>query len=104
MPILLDQGTPAPLRTVLVDHQVSTAYELGWSTLSNGELLAAAEREFDLFVTTDRNLPRQQNLTVRRIAILVLPTTSWPVIREHADIVLREAVAMTPGEHRELTW
>ena len=72
--------------------------------MSNGELLAAAEGEFDLFVTTDRNLPHQQNLTGRRISILVLPTTSWPVIREHGDIVLREAASMTPGEYRDLTW
>jgi hypothetical protein len=72
--------------------------------MSNGELLAAADGEFDLFITTDRNLPHQQNLAGRRISILVLPTTSWPLIREHADIVLGGAVAMAPGEYRELTW
>jgi hypothetical protein len=80
--ILLDQGTPAPLRTILVGHQVSTAYELGWAALSNGELLASAEDDFDVLVTTDRNLRHQQNLTGRRLSILVLPTTSWPRLRE----------------------
>ena len=82
MRILLDQGTPAPLRTALVGHQVSTAHELGWAALSNGELLAAAEDDFDVLVTTDRNLRHQQNLTGRRLSILVLPTTSWPRLRE----------------------
>ncbi|MEX2147352.1 MAG: hypothetical protein WED01_10100, partial [Candidatus Rokuibacteriota bacterium] len=102
--ILLDQGTPAPLRAALSAHHVATAYELGWSTLSNGDLLAAAEAEFDLLITTDRNLPEQQNLTGRRISILVLPTTSWPSIREHEELILREALSMAPGEYRELTW
>jgi hypothetical protein len=91
--ILLDQGTPAPLRTALVGHHVSTAYELGWAALSNGELLAAAEDDFDVLVTTDRNLRHQQNLTGRRLSILVLPTTSRPRLREHAEAIVREALS-----------
>jgi hypothetical protein len=51
--ILFDQGTPVPLRKLLNSHQVETAFERGWSTLTNGELLAAAEQErFEVFVTT----------------------------------------------------
>ena len=61
MRILFDQGTPVPLRKILTSHQVETAFERGWSTLTNGELLAAAEQEgFEVFVTTDRNLQDQQ--------------------------------------------
>ena len=57
MNILFDQGTPVPLRAALVGHTVETAYERGWSTLSNGDLLTAAETaSFDLFITTDQNL------------------------------------------------
>ncbi len=76
MRILFDQGTPAPLRHALTGHSVSTAYEKGWDQLGNGDLLNAAEAAFDVFVTTDQNLRFQQNLTGRRLAILVLPTTS----------------------------
>jgi hypothetical protein len=65
-----------PLRQRLSGHEISTAYEMGWSKLSNGELLAAAERSFDAFITTDQNLRHQQNLAGKRLAILVLPTTS----------------------------
>jgi hypothetical protein len=55
--ILFDQGTPVPLRLVIAHHTVSTAYELGWSTLKNGELLQAAEDAgFEVLVTTDTNL------------------------------------------------
>jgi hypothetical protein len=84
MRILFDQGTPAPLRHLLSQHSVSTAFECGWSTLTNGDLLAAAESAgYDLLMTTDRNLQYQQNLNTRAIAIVVLSSTNWPRIREH---------------------
>jgi hypothetical protein len=77
MRVLFDQGTPAPLRRLLVQHEVSTAYEQDWSRLKNGELLSAAELAgFEVFVTTDTNLRYQQNLATRTIAIVVLGTTS----------------------------
>ncbi len=44
MKILFDQGTPVPLRRYLPDHTIDTAYERGWSELSNGELLTMAEQ------------------------------------------------------------
>ena len=83
---------------------MATAYELGWSTLSNGELLAAAEGEFDVLITTDRNLRYQQNLAGRRLSVLILPTTSLRRLREHAETILRESLTLTPGEYRDLTW
>lgn len=79
MRVLFDHGTPAPLRRALVGHTVETAYERGWSRLSNGRLLDAAEAGgFEVFVTTDKNLRYQQHLAARRIAVVVLSTTSWP--------------------------
>lgn len=56
MRVLFDQGTPVPLRHALTAHVVSTAYEMRWSALSNGDLLNAAKGQFDAFVTTDQNL------------------------------------------------
>jgi hypothetical protein len=57
MKILFDQGTPVPLRASLAGHEVSTAYEQGWQSLSNGELIRAAdEATFDALLTTDKNL------------------------------------------------
>ena len=98
MRILLDQGAPAPLRRALAHHSVATAYEKGWDKLTNGELLAAAEESFDLFITTDQNLRYQQNLTGRRLAILVLPTTSWPRLQPHAAAIATAVLALRPGE------
>jgi len=55
--VLFDQGTPVPLRQLLTRHDVSTAFERGWSRLKNGELLIAAESAgFAVLVTTDTNL------------------------------------------------
>ena len=90
MRVLFDQGTPVPLREFLGEHDVSTAYERGWSMLENSDLLDAAEREgFEVLVTTDRNLRYQQDLGVRSIAIVVLSTTSWPRIQRGIPTVVR---------------
>ncbi len=62
MRILFDQGTPVLLRQTLTAHKVSTAFEMGWAKLENGDLLRAAEGQFDVFITTDQNLRYQQNL------------------------------------------
>ncbi len=81
MRVLFDQGAPVPLFQFLPTHQVSTAYELGWSHLNNGELLQQAEaNNFEVLVTTDQNLRYQQDLASRKIAIVVLCSTSWPRI------------------------
>lgn len=78
MLILFDQGTPVPLRTFLLQHTVKTTAEQGWSTLANGKLLDAAEAAgFEVLVTTDKNLPHQQNLARRKLAIVVLGNAQW---------------------------
>jgi len=97
--ILFDQGTPAPLRRSLSDHVVSTAYEQGWSTVTNGDLIRLAEQQgFELMITTDTNLRYQQNLQERTIAILVLSTTSWPRIKAASDQVVDVVAELTAGE------
>ena len=77
---------------------------MGWQQLDNGALLNAAEGAFDVFITTDQNLRYQQNLAGRTLAILVLPTTSWPAIQAHAADILAAVSGMTGGELRELTF
>ena len=60
MRVLFDQGTPAPLRRLMPHHDVVAAYERGWSTLKNGELILAAEAQgLQVLVTTDMNLKYQ---------------------------------------------
>src|SRR5580698_8920745 len=102
MRVLFDQGTPVPLKHALTAHVVSTAYEMGWSTLSNGDLLDAAESQFDAFVTTDQNLSYQQNLAGRRLAILVLPFASWPKLQSNLPIIVSAVDGLKPGDYYEL--
>jgi predicted nuclease of predicted toxin-antitoxin system len=102
MRILFDHGVPAPLRRALTTHTVSTAYEMGWAELDNGNLLKAAETNFDALVTADRNLRYQQNLGGRRLAIVVLPTNSWPKIQAHQLQIVAAVDALHPGDIVEL--
>jgi hypothetical protein len=60
----------------IVGHDVNTARQMGWSTIKNGELLELAAKEFDVFVTVDRNLSFQQNLPAFAIAVVVLHARS----------------------------
>ncbi len=104
MRILFDQGVPVPLRKSLVGHDVITAFEMGWSELQNGELLQAAESQFEVLITTDQNLQYQQNLAGRRLAILVLPFASWPRLRSHTDEIAAAVGSLQPGDFVELTF
>ena len=103
MKILFDQGTPVPLRSSLVDHNVATTYECGWSTKNNGDLLHAAESAgFECLVTTDANLKYQQNLADRKIAIVVLKTTSWPKIQRSVSLVVAAIARAGANTYEEI--
>lgn len=100
--ILFDQGTPVPLRDYLTEHTVQTAFELGWSNLENGALLAVAEDVFDLLIRTDQQLAYQQNLAGRKLSVLVLMSTSWPRIKEHLPRLIDALCQSRTGEYREI--
>jgi glutamate racemase len=101
--VLFDQGTPVPLRGHISAHYVSTAYELGWATLKNGELLAAAEKSgFEVLVTTDTNLQYQQNLNQRKITNVVLSTTSWPRIKKNITAIIQAVDIATPNSYQRV--
>ena len=91
------------MRASLPDHQVTTAYEMGWSLFRNGELIEAAEAHgFEVFVTTDANLKYQQNLAERRIAIVVLVSSSWPRVRLVLSSVVAGINAASEGSYTEI--
>ena len=104
MKILFDQGTPAPLRRFLSGHEIRTAYEMGWQSLQNGDLLERAQTAgFAAIITTDQNLRYQQNLTGRP-AIVVLMTTSWPVIRPAAERVVAAVATLAVDAYIEIAF
>jgi len=101
--ILFDQGTPEPLRKQLPPHTIATAYELGWGRLRNGDLLTAAEADgFEIFITPDTNLKYQQNLRARKIAVVVLLSTSWPKIRQRVPAIAAAVQAVGAGGYVEV--
>ena len=72
MRLLLDECLPRKLKREFTGHQVSTVPEMGWAGTKNGELLSLADGVFDVFVTTDQNMPHQQNLRDRTVSVLIL--------------------------------
>ena len=76
MKLLLDECIDRRFARELPGHFVKTVPQMGWATIKNGELLALAENEFDVFITVDRNLPFQQNLSKFNVAVLVLQADS----------------------------
>ncbi len=76
MRVLLDECVDRRLAWEILGHDVKTVPEVGWAALENGELLARAEQEFDAFVTVDRNLPFQQDLSRFSVAVIVLRAPS----------------------------
>ena len=103
MLVLFDQGTPVPMRRFLKEHTVETTSQRGWDRLNNGELLKAAEEAgFDVLVTPDKNIRHQQDLTVRKIALVVLGNPQWPVLRLHVGRVVSAVNAARPGSYTEV--
>ena|SRR5260370_30297725 len=94
MRVFLDECVDRRLAHDLVGHQVMTAHQMGWTSIGNGELLALAAQQFDVFVTVDRNLSFQQNLEPLSIAVLVLraPTNRLADLKLLVPLLL-EAIA-----------
>lgn len=103
MLILFDNGTPRGLARLLKGHTVQEARLRGWEELSNGRLLRAAEEAgFDVIVTNDKNIRYQQNLNNRRIAIVVLQRSQWPLVKLAAPQIRAAIDAARPGSYVEV--
>jgi hypothetical protein len=102
--VLFDHGTPKGLARALSGHSVHTAQERGWDTLSNGELLNAAEESgYEVLLTTDRRIRYQQNLQERRIALVVLTgSTKWSRVREQTVRIAAAVASATAGSYSEV--
>jgi len=74
--VLLDECIDRRLAKDIVGHDVMTVAEMGWKSKRNGDLLALAERAFDVFITVDSNLSFQQNLPRFGIRVIVLRAPS----------------------------
>jgi hypothetical protein len=74
----LDEGVPIGVRRLLAGFSVQSVAEAAWAGLSNGALIEVAEQAgFEVMVPADQNIRYQQNLTGRRLALVVLTTNHW---------------------------
>lgn len=79
--VLFDKNVPYPLKRYLLDYQVKTAEDEGWAQISNGELITRAELAgYDILLTCDQNITYQQNLTNRKISLVILGSNIWPSV------------------------
>jgi hypothetical protein len=99
--VLFDKNVPVGVRRFLVKHEVRTVVDMGWPPqLENGELLAAAETSaFDVMVTADQNIRYQQNLAARKLALVVLGSNIWPIVRNYGGAIAAEIDAATLGSY-----
>ena len=97
MKILLDESVPRLLKLRLPQLNISTVQEMGWAGVQNGELLRRADELFDVLITADRNLRYQQNLSGRKLAILVLPSNQVPLVTRLVPVVETLLITIQPG-------
>lgn len=100
MRVLFDKNVPFGLRDFLSNHKVETVDERGWARISNGELLQTAESAgFEVVVTADQNIVYQQTLVGRKIALVVLGSNIWPIVRSYAAAIKEHVNAVVPGSY-----
>lgn len=104
MRVLLDEQLPVSLAAALVGHTVDTVVGLGWQGVTNGELLRRARERYDAFITMDRNLEYQQNLTAAGLGIVLVRARSNRMqdLRPLVPRILEALNGITPGELRRV--
>ena len=103
MKILFDNGTPKPIARSLTGHEITYARQIGRHELENGELIQKAEEAgYQVLLTTDKNIRYQQNLSGRKIALVVLGNQQWPVVRLHLDRIAAVVNSAAPGSYTEV--
>lgn len=103
MLVLFDNGTPRGLARLLTGHTVEEARAHGWEEFGNGELIDAAEQAgFKVMVTTDKNIRYQQNLKTRKLALVVLRNSQWPMVKLVAGQILAAVDAARSGSYAEV--
>ena len=100
--ILIDESLPRYLKRLLTDHDVQTVQDMGWAGLKNGPLLIRAESLFDLFLTADKNLRYQQNLSSRTLSIIVFPSNRLSIVKTLEGKLKASIEQVTGGNYMEL--
>lgn len=111
MRVLLDECVPKRLKRELLDHEVSTVVEMGWSGVKNGKLLSLAAGKFDCFLTVDAKIENEQHLPSIPVAILLVRAVSndpdtllvlVPKIRQALEEIQPRQFASVPAHNKSL--
>jgi hypothetical protein len=104
MKILIDESLPHYLLSVLGGYDAYTVQYMGWSgiKIKNGALRTLAEEQSDVFLTADKNLRYQQNLTRRTISLVVFPSNRLSVVKQVEFQLQAILETITPGTIIEL--
>ncbi len=104
MRILVDENIPVDLAVELVSHHVDTVDGVGWSGIANGELLRRASGRYNAFVTMDRNIEYQQNVSTLPFGVLVLraPSNRLIHLRPLVPAILDALTVLAPGQLRNV--
>lgn len=103
MRILVDECVPRQIVQFFQNDEIHTVPELGWSGIKNGELIKLAEAKFDIFITSDRNLRYQQNLTDRKISIVELSTNDRDMILSSREKIIHSVSTLSDKSYLEVT-
>lgn len=98
MKILLDEGVPKVIQRRLTKLSISNVEEMGWRGIRNGALLDLMAGQFQVLITTDKNLPFQQNLRKRQISAVIIPSNDVPSVIALLPEVDRVIATILPGE------
>lgn len=98
MKILLDEGVPKVIQRRLTKLSISNVEEMGWRGIRNGALLDLMAGQFQVLVTTDKNLPFQQNLGRRQISAVIIPSNDVPSVVALLPEIERAVATIPPGE------
>jgi hypothetical protein len=103
MKVLFDNGTPKPIARSLLGHEITYTRKIGWHELENGALIQRAEAAgYEVLLSTDKNIRYQQNLMGRKISLVILGNSQWPLVRLHLDKIAAAVNACTPGSYVEV--
>ena len=102
MHILLDECVNARVKDAFQGrgHVVRTVSEISWRGTKDGPLLSHAEKSFGVFVTIDRKLERQHDLTKLRLGTVVVhvPSSEISSYRPIFPALLSAAASVKPGQ------
>jgi hypothetical protein len=102
--ILLDENIPVGFAAELIGHEVETVVGVGWAGVANGKLLRRASGRYDAFVTMDRSIEHEQNVSKLPFGVLVLraPSNQLVHLRSLVRAILNALTALAPGQLRHV--